>query len=147
VQAGPDASKVIVCGEGIKNGILATFESGFTVDTRGAGPGQLTVKVRAKKGKGIFVQFNLYKLLLAVTLLCLLSLPSETLVIVSVPSFFSFQFSYHFYISYFPCLVFAPHMYIGMVIVFAFPTPSGLLLNSGGPDPPFWDETIVKQST
>jgi filamin len=50
VVAAPDASKVTVCGEGIKNGILATFESDFTVNTCGAGPGQLTVKVRAKKG-------------------------------------------------------------------------------------------------
>ena len=58
-MSGPDASKVLVCGDGIKNGILATFESGFTVDTRGAGPGQLTVKVRAKK-----VIFNLKPCLL-----------------------------------------------------------------------------------
>jgi len=50
IVAAPDASKVTVCGEGIKNGILATFESDFTVNTCGAGPGQLTVKVRAKKG-------------------------------------------------------------------------------------------------
>lgn len=50
VVPAPDASKVTVCGEGIQNGILATFESDFTVNTCGAGPGQLTVKVRAKKG-------------------------------------------------------------------------------------------------
>lgn len=50
VVAAPDASQVQVCGEGIQHGILATFNSDFTVNTSGAGPGQLTVKVRAKKG-------------------------------------------------------------------------------------------------
>lgn len=47
----PDASKVRVCGCGLKSGILATFESQFLVDTTGAGPGQLNVKVRGRKGK------------------------------------------------------------------------------------------------
>ncbi|ESO00645.1 hypothetical protein HELRODRAFT_192560 [Helobdella robusta] len=50
VGASPDASKVKVSGEGLKNGILATFNSSFCVDTRGAGPGKLNVKVRGKKG-------------------------------------------------------------------------------------------------
>lgn len=50
-MAAPDASKVKVYGEGIQDGILATYQSSFTVDTRGAGPGQLKVKVRGPKGK------------------------------------------------------------------------------------------------
>lgn len=50
VTAAPDPSKVKVSGEGIQNGILATYQSTFLVDTRGAGPGQLTVKVRGPKG-------------------------------------------------------------------------------------------------
>jgi len=39
-----------VSGDGIKSGLLATYQSTFVVDTRGAGPGQLTVKVRGRKG-------------------------------------------------------------------------------------------------
>lgn len=50
VNACVDASQVRVAGEGLKNGILATFDSSFAVDTRGAGQGQLNVKVRGKKG-------------------------------------------------------------------------------------------------
>jgi len=41
---------VRVSGDGIKSGLLATYQSTFVVDTRGAGPGQLTVKVRGRKG-------------------------------------------------------------------------------------------------
>lgn len=50
VTAPPNASMVKVSGDGIKNGLLATYQSTFVVDTRGAGPGQLTVKVRGRKG-------------------------------------------------------------------------------------------------
>jgi len=50
VTAPPNASMVRVSGDGIKNGLLATYQSTFVVDTRGAGPGQLTVKVRGRKG-------------------------------------------------------------------------------------------------
>lgn len=50
VMGPPDASKVRASGSGLQNGILATFESQFLVDTTGAGNGQLTVKVRGKKG-------------------------------------------------------------------------------------------------
>ncbi|KAI6227102.1 BMA-FLN-2, isoform d [Aphelenchoides besseyi] len=46
----PDASKVRVYGPGIEHGILAKFESNFVVETRGAGAGQLTVRVRGPKG-------------------------------------------------------------------------------------------------
>ncbi|KAI6243820.1 BMA-FLN-2, isoform d [Aphelenchoides fujianensis] len=46
----PDPTKVRVFGPGIEHGILAKFESNFVVDTRGAGAGQLTVRVRGPKG-------------------------------------------------------------------------------------------------
>lgn len=37
-------------GPGIEHGVLATFQSRFLCDTRGAGAGQLTVRVRGPKG-------------------------------------------------------------------------------------------------
>ncbi|XP_076454335.1 filamin-C-like isoform X1 [Babylonia areolata] len=46
----PDASKVRVSGPGVEHGILATYQSRFMVETRGAGAGQLTVRVRGPKG-------------------------------------------------------------------------------------------------
>ncbi|VDD87374.1 unnamed protein product [Enterobius vermicularis] len=46
----PDASKVRVFGPGIEHGILSTFKSNFVVETKGAGAGQLTVRVRGPKG-------------------------------------------------------------------------------------------------
>lgn len=51
ITAAADASKVQVSGPGIKPGILAMYQSIFTVDTRGAGPGQLSVRMRGRKGK------------------------------------------------------------------------------------------------
>lgn len=51
MTAAPNASNVKVSGDGIKSGLLATYQSTFIVDTRGAGPGQLTVKVRGRKGQ------------------------------------------------------------------------------------------------
>ncbi|XP_060517037.1 filamin-C [Cylas formicarius] len=50
VAGTPDASKVRVYGPGIEHGVLATFQSRFICDTRGAGAGQLTVRVRGPKG-------------------------------------------------------------------------------------------------
>ena len=50
VAGAPDASKVKVTGPGIEHGILATFRSHFICETRGAGAGQLTVRVRGPKG-------------------------------------------------------------------------------------------------
>lgn len=50
VSAQPDASKVRVSGPGVEHGILATFQSRFVVETRGAGAGQLTVRIRGPKG-------------------------------------------------------------------------------------------------
>lgn len=39
-----------VYGPGVEPGVLATFQSRFLCDTRGAGAGQLTVRVRGPKG-------------------------------------------------------------------------------------------------
>jgi len=50
IQLGADASKVRVSGPGIQSGILATFQSTILVETSGAGPGRLTVRVRGPKG-------------------------------------------------------------------------------------------------
>lgn len=46
----PCVFKVRVYGPGIEHGVLATFQSRFICDTRGAGAGQLTVRVRGPKG-------------------------------------------------------------------------------------------------
>lgn len=46
----PDPNKVQVYGPGIEHGILSKFKSNFVVDTRGAGAGQLTVRMRGPKG-------------------------------------------------------------------------------------------------
>ncbi|XP_052216529.1 filamin-B-like isoform X2 [Dreissena polymorpha] len=50
VNSRPDASKVRVHGPGVENGILATYVSKFIVETKGAGAGQLTVRIRGPKG-------------------------------------------------------------------------------------------------
>ena len=50
VTSKPDASKVRVHGPGVEHGILATYLSKFHVETRGAGAGQLTVRIRGPKG-------------------------------------------------------------------------------------------------
>ncbi|CAH0406003.1 unnamed protein product [Chilo suppressalis] len=50
VAGAPDPSKVRVYGPGVEPGVLATFQSRFFCDTRGAGAGQLTVRVRGPKG-------------------------------------------------------------------------------------------------
>ncbi|KAK3589648.1 hypothetical protein CHS0354_015146 [Potamilus streckersoni] len=46
----PDANRVRVTGPGVEHGILANFQSRFIVETRGAGAGQLTVRIRGPKG-------------------------------------------------------------------------------------------------
>lgn len=51
VSGAPDPSKVRVYGPGIEHGVLAMFQSRFICDTRGAGAGQLTVRVRGPKGE------------------------------------------------------------------------------------------------
>ncbi|VDP21298.1 unnamed protein product [Soboliphyme baturini] len=50
ISSPPDSSKVRVYGSGIEHGILSTFDSTFYVDTKGAGAGQLTIRVRGPKG-------------------------------------------------------------------------------------------------
>ncbi|CAF3716192.1 unnamed protein product [Rotaria sordida] len=50
VSGPPDANKVRVSGPGIEHGVLSTFQSHFICETKGAGAGQLTVKIRGPKG-------------------------------------------------------------------------------------------------
>ncbi|XP_045132539.1 filamin-B-like isoform X2 [Portunus trituberculatus] len=50
VAGAPDPSKVKVYGPGIEHGVLAAYQSRFICDTRGAGAGQLTVRIRGPKG-------------------------------------------------------------------------------------------------
>ncbi|OQV23311.1 Filamin-B [Hypsibius exemplaris] len=50
IQGTPDASKVRVYGPGVNHGVLATYQSRFMCETKGAGAGQLTVRVRGPKG-------------------------------------------------------------------------------------------------
>jgi filamin len=50
VSGPPDASKVTVLGPGICHGRLDSFESKFLCNTKGAGAGQLTVRIRGPKG-------------------------------------------------------------------------------------------------
>ncbi|KAK3891382.1 hypothetical protein Pcinc_004729 [Petrolisthes cinctipes] len=50
VAGAPDPSKVRVYGPGVENGVLASYQSRFICDTRGAGAGQLTVRIRGPKG-------------------------------------------------------------------------------------------------
>ncbi|XP_042865445.1 filamin-A-like isoform X5 [Penaeus japonicus] len=50
VAGAPDPSKVRVYGPGIEHGVLASYQSRFICDTRGAGAGQLTVRIRGPKG-------------------------------------------------------------------------------------------------
>lgn len=45
--------QVRVYGPGIEHGVLASYQSRFICDTRGAGAGQLTVRIRGPKGKYI----------------------------------------------------------------------------------------------
>jgi len=58
VSGAPDASKVRVYGPGIEHGVLAIFQSRFICDTRGAGAGQLTVRVRGPKGKNTLLYLS-----------------------------------------------------------------------------------------
>ncbi|XP_054168385.1 filamin-C-like [Oppia nitens] len=50
IAGAPDASKVRVLGPGIEHGVLPLYQSRFICDTRGAGAGQLTVRIRGPKG-------------------------------------------------------------------------------------------------
>ncbi|XP_055347084.1 filamin-A-like [Paramacrobiotus metropolitanus] len=46
----PDPSKVRVYGPGVNHDVLASYQSRFMCETKGAGAGQLTVRVRGPKG-------------------------------------------------------------------------------------------------
>ena len=50
VSSAPDPGKVRVYGPGVEHGVLARYQSRFICDTRGAGAGQLTVRIRGPKG-------------------------------------------------------------------------------------------------
>lgn len=50
VSGKPDPSKVRVHGPGVEHGVLSLYQSRFVCDTRGAGAGQLTVRIRGPKG-------------------------------------------------------------------------------------------------
>ncbi|PAA77144.1 hypothetical protein BOX15_Mlig033128g4 [Macrostomum lignano] len=50
VSPAPDASKVRVFGPGIEHGVIDSFESRFVCETKGAGAGQLTVRIRGPRG-------------------------------------------------------------------------------------------------
>lgn len=50
VSGKPDPSKVRVYGPGVEHGVLSLYQSRFVCDTRGAGAGQLTVRIRGPKG-------------------------------------------------------------------------------------------------
>lgn len=50
ISGPPDASKVLVIGPGICHGVLSRFKSRFICETKGAGAGQLTVRIRGPKG-------------------------------------------------------------------------------------------------
>lgn len=50
VSGPPDPSKVRIYGPGIEHGVLPLYQSRFICDTRGAGAGQLTVRIRGPKG-------------------------------------------------------------------------------------------------
>ena len=68
VSGAPDASKVVVKGPGIEHGILALYQSRFIVETKGAGAGQLTVRIRGPKGR--FTCFEYTELLRIRSCLC-----------------------------------------------------------------------------
>jgi filamin len=50
VSGKPDPTKVRVYGPGVEHGVLSLFQSRFVCDTRGAGAGQMTVRIRGPKG-------------------------------------------------------------------------------------------------
>lgn len=50
VSGKPDPTKVNVYGPGVEHGVLSLYQSRFVCDTRGAGAGQMTVRIRGPKG-------------------------------------------------------------------------------------------------
>ena len=59
VSGAPDPTRVRVYGPGVEHGVLAMYQSRFICDTRGAGAGQLTVRIRGPKGKKICIRLKL----------------------------------------------------------------------------------------
>ena len=51
VMSSVDSSLVNVSGPGLEHGLIDSHQSHFTVNTTGAGPGQLTVRIRGPKGR------------------------------------------------------------------------------------------------
>jgi len=51
VSASPDASLVVARGPGLSDGLLSTYDGQFSIETTGAGAGQLTIRVRGPKGR------------------------------------------------------------------------------------------------
>ena len=50
VGQAPDPSKVRVYGPGLENGLLRQFKGNFMVDTKGAGPGTLKIRIHGPRG-------------------------------------------------------------------------------------------------
>lgn len=50
ISGRPDPTKVRIYGPGVEHGVLSLYQSRFVCDTRGAGAGQLTVRIRGPKG-------------------------------------------------------------------------------------------------
>lgn len=46
----PDPTKVTAVGSGLENGLLKSFKGNFLVDTKGAGPGTLKVRIHGPRG-------------------------------------------------------------------------------------------------
>ena len=46
----PDASQVYAYGPGLENGIMDSFQGNFLVETKGAGPGTLKIRIHGPKG-------------------------------------------------------------------------------------------------
>lgn len=46
----PDPSQVYAYGPGLENGILDSFQGNFLVETKGAGPGTLKIRIHGPKG-------------------------------------------------------------------------------------------------
>lgn len=51
ISGPPDPSKCRIYGPGLEHGVLSTFKGDFVCDTKGAGAGQLKVRVHGPKGK------------------------------------------------------------------------------------------------
>ncbi len=50
VSSPPDASKINVIGPGVNHGVISNFESTFVCETKGAGVGELSVRIKGPKG-------------------------------------------------------------------------------------------------